>query len=227
MRLSVIIPALNEADGIARVVRRVREEAAASSGHTEILVVDGGSTDGTPEIAGRWARVLEAARGRARQMNRGASAAEGDVFLFLHADTMLPRGGLRAVRRALARPGTDSGTFRLRFDAPSPLLRFYSWCTHLPWRGLCFGDRGQFVTRDAFEAVGGFPVWPMYEDLELARRLIGRGGFTFLRESVTTSARRFHEHGAIRQQLLNAYLWLHYVCGTPPHEVAHLYPYEA
>jgi rSAM/selenodomain-associated transferase 2 len=227
MRLSVIIPALNEAGGIARVVRRVQEEATAAPGHTDVIVVDGGSADGTPEVAEPWARVVQAPRGRARQMNRGAAVALGDAFLFLHADTMLPRGGLQAVRQALCRPGVDSGTFRLRFDSPSPLLRFYALCTHLPWRGLCFGDRGQFVTREAFDAVGGFPDWPVYEDLELARRLIGRGGFTFLRESVTTSARRFRKNGTLRQQIRNVYLWLHYVRGTPPHEVAHLYSYEA
>lgn len=222
MPLSVIIPALNEAGVIEATVGRVR----AQDPH-EIIVVDGGSTDATrtaAETAG--ATVVSASRGRARQMNRGAKVASGDAFLFLHADTLLPPNGLSLIHRTLSASEVDAGTFRLSFDEPSPLLRFYAWCTRWPWIRICFGDRGLFVRRSAFETVGGYPNWPIFEDLELAARLYEHGGFRFLSASVTTSARRFRKHGALRQQLRNLYLWLHYVRGTDPERVAHLYDYE-
>jgi len=222
MRLSVIIPALNEAAVIAATLERVGMQVPH-----EILVVDGGSTDATRSIADRaGARVLEASQGRGPQMNHGACRASGDAFLFLHADTLLPSNGLSLIRRALSNPDVDAGTFRLSFDDPSPLLRFYAWCTRWPWIRICFGDRGLFVRRSAFEAVGGYPDWPLFEDLELAARLHDHGGFRFLPASVTTSARRFRKHGALRQQLRNLYLWMHYVRGTDPERVAHLYEYN-
>lgn len=218
--ISVIIPTLNEVDTLDATLRRLRMQ----EGPFETLVVDGGSEDETQALArSGGAAVLQAPKGRATQMNRGAEAASGGIFLFLHADTLLPRNGLSLIRQALYTPGTTAGTFRLRFDAPTPLLRFSAWCTRWPWIRLCFGDRGQFMRRSAFEAVGGFPDWPLFEDLELAARLYAHGGFRFLDTAVTTSARRFRRHGLLRQQLRNLYLWSHYMLGTDPERVAHLY----
>ena len=219
--VSIIIPTLNEEDAIAPTLRQARRQ----EGPVEILVADGGSTDDTRSVAqARGATVLQAPRGRAPQMNHGADCSSGDILLFLHADTRLPPNGLSRIRRALAAPDAIAGTFRLRFDDPTPLLRFYAWCTRWPWIRLCFGDRGQFVERSAFEAVGGFPDWPLFEDLELAARLQGHGRFRFLDAAVTTSARRFRRHGPLRQQLLNLYLWGHYLWGTDPDRLASLYP---
>jgi len=218
--ISVIIPTLNEEGALGPTLRRVQRQADPF----EIIVVDGGSEDETRPLArSRGATVLQAPKGRGTQMNRGAEHASGDIFLFLHADTLLPPNGLSIIRRALADPGTSSGTFRLQFNDPSPLLRFYAWCTHWPWIRLCFGDRGQFAERSVFEAIGGFPEWPIFEDLELAARLHAHGGFQFLNAAVTTSARRFRRHGLLRQQLRNLYLWSHYMWGTDPERVAHLY----
>lgn len=220
--LSVVIPTLNEAPILGRTLERVRAQDVPA----EAIVVDGGSADGTRELADDWgATVLTAPRGRARQMNRGAEAARGDLLLFLHADTLLPPNGLSLVRRTLVDGAATAGTFRLRFDRPTPLLRLYAWCTRWPWIRICFGDRGLFVRRSAFEAVGGYPDWPIFEDLELAARLHDRGDFRFLDAAVTTSARRFERRGKLRQQLRNLYLWLHYMTGTDPERVAHLYRY--
>lgn len=218
--ISIIIPTLNEASVLDRTLRcLLRQEKPF-----ETIVVDGGSRDDTTARAQSWgATVYEAPTGRASQMNWGAERASGDVFLFLHADTLLPPEGLSTIREALEEPGTTSGTFRLQFDHPTPLLRFYGWCTRWPWIRLCFGDRGQFAHRSAFEAVGGFPDWPVFEDLEFAARLSEYGGFRFLDTAVMTSSRRFHRHGPVRQQLLNLYLWTHYMLGTDPERVAHLY----
>lgn len=218
--VSIIIPTLNEERTIGPTLRRVHQQA----GPVEVLVADGGSTDDTRSVADEHgATVLETPCGRAAQMNHGAERSTGRILLFLHADTRLPPSGVSRIRRVLSAPGATAGTFRLRFDDPTPLLRLYAWCTRWPWIRLCFGDRGQFVERSVFEAVGGFPDWPIFEDLELAARLHAHGGFRFLDSAVTTSARRFRRHGPLRQQLRNLYLWSHYLWGTDPEQVAHLY----
>mgnify|MGYP006272304809 CR=1 FL=1 len=221
MVVSVIIPTLNEASYITDTLRTLRQQP----GPIEPIVVDGGSTDATVARARALARVVHSKRGRGQQMNRGADAASGDALLFLHADTHLPPGGLDRVRATLARPDIESGIFRLAFDAPTPLLHLYSWCTRWPWIRLAFGDRALFATAEAFHAVGGFPNWPLFEDLDLADRLHARGTFRFLPLSVTTSARRFRTNGALRQQLRNLYLWFHYLRGTDPHRLADGYAY--
>ena len=220
--ISIIIPTLNEEGILGTTLASLRKQAPP----TEVIVVDGGSTDNTRDRArAAEAQVLHAPRGRASQLNRGAAAASGNIYLFLHADTLLPPDGLTTIRRTLSQPSATSGTFRLQFDASTPLLRFYAWCTRWPWIRLCFGDRGLFVERSAFEAVDGYPDWPLFEDLEIAARLYEHGGFHFLDTAVTTSARRFRRNGLLTQQLRNLYLWLHYVCGADPERVAHLYRY--
>ena len=222
MHLSVIIPALNEAARIEETLQAVH----AQPGEHEVIVVDGSSIDATRLRAARRATVLVSAPGRARQMNAGAERATGDVLLFLHADTLLPPDALAAIRGALAQPDVAAGTFRLAFDRWTPLLRLYSACTALPLASLAFGDRGLFVRRSAFDAVGGFPNVPVFEDLEIVRRLQSYGRFRYLPQHVTTSARRFAAHGPLRQQLLNAHLWTRYQLGEDPEALAGRYRYE-
>lgn len=223
LTVSIVIPTLNEASVLPATLRRV----ASQPGPKEVVVVDGHSTDGTAEVAQRMgATVFQTPAGRAVQMNRGAEHSRGDALLFLHADTLLPTDGLTAIRDALAEPATEAGTFRLRFARETPLLQLYAWTTRLPWIRIAFGDRGLFVRRSTFEAVGGYPEWPIFEDLELADRLDQRGGFRFLDDAVLTSPRRFEANGTVRQQLRNASLWLQYCLGTDPGQVAHRYPYS-
>jgi rSAM/selenodomain-associated transferase 2 len=225
--VSVIVPALDEAGYIERTIASVEKQV----GPTEVIVVDGGSADATAaRAAARGARVVAASQGRARQMNAGAARARGDVLLFLHADTTLPESALAAVRRTLFDGGdgtaVQAGTFRLRFDRNGWLLRLYAFATRLRWRRFCYGDRGLFVRRAAFEAVGGFPDWPIFEDLELADRLHQHGAFRYLPLAVTTAARRFERTGPLRQQLQNLALWAHYLLGTDPEAVASRYRYD-
>ena len=218
--ISIIIPALNEENFIEETIR----SAASQEERHEIIVVDGGSSDWTRAVAERHAKVIQSPPGRARQMNAGAHEARGDVLLFLHADTHLPQGALALVRRTVS--GSEGGIFRLRFDSPTPLLRFYGFFTRIPTALFAFGDRGLFVRRDVFLSLGCFPEIPLFEDLEMARMLHRRGRFAYLKASVTTSSRRFREHGPLRQQLRNSYLWLHFIFRMNPERIAHLYPYR-
>lgn len=158
-------------------------------------------------------------------MNRGAASAHGDILLFLHADTLLPPTALEDISAAVA-GGAEAGAFRLSFDTSSPLLRFYGYCTRFPLPRLCFGDRAIFARRDVFEWIGGYREIPLFEDLEFVRTLQKGGRFRFLSSTVTTSARRFRASGPLRQQLRNAYLWLHYLAGSDPANLEHLYKYD-
>lgn len=220
--ISVIIPTLDEAAFVEAAI----ESVECQQEPFEIVVVDGGSVDGTCGIAARRARVITSKRGRAHQMNAGAAAAGGDILLFLHADTRLPPEAFASIRRAFRDRGCLGGTFRLRFDHETPLLRFYGFCTRFRSPLLCFGDRGMFVRREIFRSIGGFPPVPLFEDLELARAITRRGGFAFLDDAVITSARRFHLAGPLRQQLRNVFLWTSYLAGTDPRLLDHLYPYR-
>ena len=222
MKVSVIIPALNEAERIVETIGSVH----AQSPPFEVIVVDGGSEDETVSLAEPHARVLQVSRGRARQMNAGAAVASGQALVFLHADTRLPEGALDAVRNALAEPDVVGGCFRLRFDRSSPLLRLYEAFTRLPWHRIAFGDRALFARSDAVD-VPPFADMPAFEDLDFVKRLRRRGRLAFLPLATRTAARRFEAHGALRQQLRNALLWSGYHLGLSPDTLARFYPYPS
>ena len=200
MKLSVVIPALDEADQIAGAV------ASAAVEGIEVLVVDGGSRDGTPErAAAAGATVLHTTPGRARQLGVGAQGARGDAVLFLHADSRLPEGWDGAVRDALADPEASGGAFGFRFDVYHPALRVIQWGVALRMMlfRLPYGDQAIFARRSALEAMGGVPQAPLMEDLDLVRELKRRGRFVMLSQQVTTSARRYLEEGAWRVSARN------------------------
>ena len=220
--LSIIIPARNEGDRIVSVILAAQQAFEP----LETIVVDGQSNDDTTLRAAQHARVLQAPPGRALQMNYGAKHAFGEVLLFLHADTYPSPHAAMALRDALASTNVEAGVFRLKFDRTSPWLNFYSRCTHINAPMICFGDRGLFVRRSVFEAIGGFPLIPVFEDLELVRTLYRRGKFRFLDAHVTTSARRFKSKGDVRQQLVNFMLWSGYLLGLAPSRLARFYPYK-
>jgi GT2 family glycosyltransferase len=159
-------------------------------------------------------------------MNAGAEHVNGDVLLFLHADTLVPPLAFDAIRAAMAVGGCPGGIFRLQFDHPSLLLRFSAFCTRLPSKRICFGDRGIFASRRVFEDVGGFPPMAIFEDIALVERLVRRGAFEFLDLAVTTSARRYQTQGPWRQQWTNTRLWLQYQLGADPQTLADSYSYD-
>ena len=223
MRLAIIIPALDEAAGIAATLASLQPLRAA--GH-EVIVVDGGSRDGTPAAAQPLAdRVLAAARGRASQMNAGADAATGDVLLFLHADTRLPPGADRAVLDGLAAAGASWGRFDVRIEGRSPLLGPVAWLMNRRSRltGIATGDQAIFVTRAAFAAVGGFPALPLMEDVELSARLRRRSPPLCLRDRVVTSGRRWESRGVVRTIVLMWWLRLRYFLGAAPERLRRIY----
>ncbi len=220
--VSVIIPALDEADGIGAALASL----AGQAGLHEVIVVDGGSRDGTPQAARDampTATVLASGRGRARQMNAGAEAASGDVLLFLHADTQLSPGALGRAQRLLADPEVVGGCFQTTFDlhesslgpAGRGLMRLWQGRMWMRWHRFAFGDRAIFARRLAFEAAGRYPEQPIFEDLDLVCALRRQGRFAFVEADVVTSARRFERHGALRQQLRNLALWVGWNAGLP------------
>jgi len=187
VRLSVVIPALDEAERIAEAVESARAP------DVEVIVVDGGSSDDTAQRArDAGARVLPSASGRARQLEVGARASRGDALLFLHADTRLPAGYAAAVERALETPSVVGGAFRLRFDRSTPALRWIERGARLRVAlfGLPYGDQALFVRRATLEAIGGVPQVPILEDLDLVRAMKRRGRLALLPLEAVTSARR-------------------------------------
>jgi rSAM/selenodomain-associated transferase 2 len=221
MRISIIVPALNEEECIAATVRALQQ----LDGDKEIIVVDGGSRDETKSLAcAEGAKVLASPAGRGTQMHLGALEATGDVLWFVHADTIPPIDALDEIRTHLADNSVAGGNFGLLFDGPSraarqltaiyPILRIL---------GLSYGDSGIFIRRDVYDRIGGFRALALFEDLDLLRRLRRAGRFVHLPSRIITSSRRF-EHGNF------ALVWLHwttlqvlYWCGVSPNWLARWY----
>ena len=226
MSLAIIIPVLNEAATIDAALHRLAPLRARGA---RVIVVDGGSSDGTAERAAPLAdRVLVAARGRALQMNAGAQAAEefgADVLLFLHADTRLPDDADRLVARALADGRHSWGRFDVRLDAEGWSLRTIE--TLMNWRsratGIATGDQAIFVTRAAYTWLHGFAPLPLMEDIDFCSRAKRLTGPAALRDRVTTSARRWQRHGVWRTVLLMWWLRLAYFLGADPDALARRY----
>jgi rSAM/selenodomain-associated transferase 2 len=219
LSLAVLIPALDEEETLRRNL------PAALAATDEVVVSDGGSRDATARVARELgARVVSGPPGRGPQLNRAAAATGADVLLVLHADTVLPPGAIEAVRTAVA-AGAVGGGFLVRFDAEGLVYRLGERVANLRARvtRAPLGDQGQFVTRAAFEELGGFREWPLLEDLDFIRRLGRRGRVAVLPLRVTTSARRFEAGGPLRTVLRNWWIWVLYALGVSPHRLARLY----
>src|SRR5262249_24118578 len=196
--LSIIIPVLDEASTIVEALAALAPYRARG---VEIIVVDGGSRDGTVQAARPLAdRVMTAPRGRGSQMNAGAAAAEGDVLLFLHADTRLPAEADHAVVEATKQSGRVWGRFDVTIAGRSPFLRVVAAMITLRPRltGIATGDQAMFATRAAFAQAGGFPDIALMEDIVLSRRLKALGRPACLPVRVMTSGRRWDRDGVIR-----------------------------
>jgi rSAM/selenodomain-associated transferase 2 len=226
--ISVIIPTLDEEEALPSTIRSCR-----AAGECEVIVADGGSRDGTEEVARALAdRFVAAPRGRACQMNAGAAVAGGDVLLFLHADTLLPPCGLDAIRLATRDPRVAGGAFRV-FLLPSPgagayaraVLRLTGRMINLraAWTRSFTGDQAIFLRAEAFRESGGYPGIPLMEDVELSRAMRRRGRIVLLPNRVGTSGRRWEAWGPCRTILRMWRLRLGYALGMTPDRCAELY----
>lgn len=220
--ISIIIPALNEADSLAGTLRAI----FALDPSIEVIVADGGSNDATARIASsQGARVIPSAPGRGLQLARAATEACGDVLWFVHADTLPHPGALVDIETALRDPGIAGGNFKVHFDGPSPGARFLNRMQGvrriLGWH---YGDNTIFVRRGVYSKVGGFKTYPLFEDADLVKRIQRAGRFVTLPGPVTSSSRRFENGHFLATGLLWIFLQTLYWIGVPPRILARLYP---
>ncbi len=225
--LSIVMPVLNEAAGMALALEQLAPLLARGA---ELVIVDGGSSDGTLAIARVIAKdplskVISAQRGRALQMNTGAQQASAEVLLFLHADTLLPRDADALIAKALTDGATVWGRFDVRIAGQAPLLSVVAAFMNLRsrWSGIATGDQAIFMTQAAFNEAGGFPNQPLMEDIEISKRLLAQSRPACLRERVVTSGRRWESRGVWRTIALMWRLRLAYWCGVPAERLARHY----
>ena len=227
MKISIIVPTLNEERALPATLRNLAESAPGC----EVIVVDGGSADRTWAIASQFAdapvTLLRSERGRGNQMNAGAAKATGEVLLFVHADTLLPRDTPSLIETALAANGVIGGFCRIEFVPQTPLARLYSLCYNLRSHfRIFYGDACLFVHRETFEQMGGYRASLLMEDIELIRRLRRRGRLAYIRHgAVRSSARRFATPW-VGVKMLGVWAWLHLLLafGVSQEELARRYP---
>lgn len=223
VKLSIVMPVLNEA---ANLPASLQALAAYTAHGAQLIVVDGGSTDGTVALAQRaGATVVPAPRGRALQMNAGAQQALGEILLFLHADTLLPADADQLIAQALAMHSAVWGRFDVRISGDSNMLTVVAVLMNLRsrWSGIATGDQALFMTRAAFDAVGGFPAQPLMEDIEISKRLRQLSRPACVQAKVVTSGRRWETRGVWRTIFLMWRLRLAYWRGVAPEHLAKLY----
>jgi rSAM/selenodomain-associated transferase 2 len=225
-KLSIIVPVLDEGETIATMLDGLADLRSLG---VEVIVVDGGSRDATVQRARLRADcVIRSARGRALQMNAGAAKASGNVLLFLHADTRLPKDAEHLVLNGLDRSGRAWGRFDARIEGRHPLLPVVAWLMGIRSRitGIATGDQAIFVRREAFRAAGGFPAIPLMEDIALCKRLKRVSRPLCLRECVATSGRRWEKNGIFSTVFLMWRLRLAFFLGADPATLAHRYGHE-
>jgi rSAM/selenodomain-associated transferase 2 len=223
MKISIIIPVLNEAALIVQTLSALQPLRAA--GH-ELIVVDGGSDDATIPLSERFAdQIIRSSKGRSQQMNTGAKLAKGGIFLFLHSDTLLPEGGDHLIIKGMERGRKWWGRFDVHLSGGHFLLRIVEWLMN--WRsritGIATGDQAIFVQKKIFETVGGFPNIDLMEDIALSRLLKRIGPPLCLWRRVITSSRRWERNGILRTVLFMWFLRLAYFYKTDPRRLAQFY----
>jgi rSAM/selenodomain-associated transferase 2 len=219
-RISVIIPTLNEEAVLPGLIQFLSRQP-----DVQIIVSDGGSSDQTLDICREYGVVTASGPpGRGRQLNRGASLAQAPVMLFLHADSRIGPAFLKELREVI-RAGGRWGCATLEFDANALFYRCLSRFSNLRARLLnsCYGDQAIYCRNDFYRELGGYPDWPLLEDVEFSRRARLRSGAVILTSKVTSSSRRFEEHGRWKSLLLMQRIKLLYTLGVSPQKLSRLY----
>lgn len=218
--ISVIIPILNEAKILNETLSRLQPESV----NHELIIVDGGSTDESVNIAEKYGKVIVAERGRAKQLNAGASDASGDILLFLHADVWLETGALKAVETTVS-SGYVGGGFLQKIDGKNLLYRLIEKTADMrgKYQKVFYGDSGIFVRRDIFKRIGGFPDVPIMEELGFSKQLRRFGKTKMVKPHIHISARRWETNGIIRTTIRNWYIKTLYHCGYSLEQLAKMY----
>ena len=220
-QFSIIVPVFNEAQLLQPFLMHLRERTSGA----EIIVADGGSSDGTADLAqGFCDQLVVSQRSRATQMNAGARAAHGDILWFLHVDAEVPLGCLSEIERIMDDPGVAGGFFRIRLPQ-HPVYRLTDAFAHyagILLRMRC-GDHGIFCRRTAFFDVGGFPEVPLMEDVEFFRRLQRVGGVTYSHKRIRASSRRYETIGPLRLTIAYGFIAALYIFGVPLSKLASIY----
>lgn len=220
MRFSVIIPTLNEAPTIGQQINYIK----SLNQNVEIIISDGGSTDNTAEIAKKQgAKVIESKPGRGTQQRAGAKTAKGDILLFLHADTVLPRDAFSIIPRFFDDPSNLVATFKINFHPPFLILRLIEIFTRFDTIITKFGDQCIVIRQSFYNQIGGFPDIPLFEDVYLLDRARKHTRVGSIPSTVVSSTRRFKRNGALKQLIWNAWLVLLYYLGRPPDRLAEMY----
>jgi len=221
--ISIIIPVLNEESSIVKLLEYIRENSS-NANIKEILVVDGGSTDGTKEVASKYdVLILHSEKGRARQMNLGANKAKGKVLYFLHADTFPPKNFDKIILSAVQK-GNETGCFRMKFDSDSKFLSFFSWFSRINHKICRGGDQSLFITKELFNTSGGYDEsYKIYEDNEFIGRLYNLTNFIILPDQVRTSARKYEQIGKFKLQFYFGIIHLKNYLGADPEQLYRYY----
>ena len=219
-KISIIIPVLNE----AKILEKTLSQLQSELGPHELIIVDGGSSDGSVPIAEKYGKVVTFERGRAKQLNAGAAAASGDILIFLHADIRLESGALAAVETALT-SGYVGGGFRQKIDGKNILYRAIEIAGNIRGKYLkvFYGDSGIFLKRADFERIGGFPEIPILEEMEFSRNMRKLGKTTLVLPHIHISARRWETKGIVRTTVNNWLITLLYFLKFSPEQLAKLY----
>lgn len=223
MRLSIVIPTYREARVVEGAVARARTLA------DEVIVADASDDDTAPRAAAAGATVVRCAHGgRGAQLREGAARATGDVLLFVHADVALPRDTRRAIEHALADEAVVGGNFGLRFTPETVAAKVFTVANDVRRRAFAiyYGDSAIFVRTSVYHAIGGFEPLPLFEDLDLVRRLERAGRTVYLRRHVVEASARRFAHAPLRTLAMWTFLQCAYSCGVPPERLARLYAHR-